>query len=249
MKNFLKPSNLFLILANMVPLLGVLFLGWDGKGVFVIYIIETVLIGALNVLKMLVVYVLNGTRNEPAATSTQNVSGFGIIPFFIFHYYFFIFVQSVLFFAFSSIGGPPTFEPYNLIQNFAPYLQGETKFALLSLLTANLAYFVEGFVLSGQYKTETLSGLMFQPYKRIFVQQFVVILGGFVFMLSGSAAAVAALFIILKTATDYLSANYNNNPKIQAWIKNNIKEQEKDKVKELTQEQKEAIDRIFRNKK
>lgn len=248
MKNFLKPSNLFLVLANIVPLLGVLFLGWDGKGIFVIYILETVLIGILNVLKMLVVYILNGTRNEPPPSPGDNVGGFFIIPFFIFHYYFFIFVQTVLFFAFSSIWDHSIKEPFMVISNFVPYLSGETKYALLSLLAANLTYFIDGFVLSGKYKTETLSGLMFQPYKRIFVQQFVVIFGGFIFMMSNSAAAVAALFIVLKTLADYLSANYSNNPKIQNWIKDNLKSTD-DGRRELTKEEKEAIERIFGDKK
>lgn len=248
MKNLLKPSNLFLVLANIVPLLGVLFWGWDAKGVFVVYILETVLIGALNVLKMLVVYILNGTRNEPPPSPGDNVGGFFIIPFFIFHYYFFVFVQSVLYFAFSSIGDHSIREPYMLIRNFSPYLIGETKYAMLSLLAANLTYFIDGFVLSGQYKKETLSGLMFQPYKRIFLQQAVVILGGFISMMFGSAAAVAVFFILLKTAADYLSANYTSNPKIQNWVKENLKSVDEDK-KELTKEQKEAIERIFSDKK
>ena len=241
MNHRLSPSNITLILANLVPLIGVLFLGWDGKAVFVIYILETVIIGVLNVLKMISVAVLNGTGKEKV-TPGENIIGWGLIPFFIFHYYFFIFVQSVLYFAFSSIwqpaGGP---EPVNVFANFAPYLKGETRLALISLTIANVMYVIENFILSGQYKEAALGQLMFQPYKRIFLQQFVVIFGGFIFMLSGSVVAVAILFILLKTAADYISANYNSSPKIQEWVRKHTIEKEGE---QLDPKDKEIIERI-----
>lgn len=220
-----KTSNTVLILANLVPLVGVLFLGWDGKGIIVIYILETVLIGIINALKMLTVYVINGTKNEPKNNpQTQGVSGLGLIPFFLFHYNFFIFVQSVLFFAFSSMWEPmgkgP--EPFNVIANFSLYVNQETAWALGSLLFANLTYFLNDFILNDKYKTETMAGLMFAPYKRIFLQQFLVILGGFIFLLTGGIAIVMGLFVILKTIADYITANYSKNPKVKNWVNKNM---------------------------
>lgn len=236
-------SNAVLILANMVPLVGVLFFDWDGKAIFVIYILETVLIGIINVLKMLTVYILNGTKKEPPPSPGDNVSGWGLIPFFIFHYNFFVFVQSVLFFAFSSIWeNVHTAPPFNLVANFSRFLSGDTQLAVISLAIANAYYFINDFIMSNKYRTETMAGLMFQPYKRIFVQQFVVILGGFIFMLSGSSAIVAILFIALKTIADYLSANYGNNPKIKEWL---LKKTAESSEKPITEEDKRMIDNIF----
>lgn len=238
-------SNITLLLANLVPLIGVLFLGWDGKGIFVIYILETVIIGLLNIIKMVVVGILNGTKREPELAPGQNVFGWGLIPFFIFHYYFFIFVQSVLYFAFSSIWHPAGPEPFNVFANFMPYITGETRLALISLTIANVMYVIENFILSGEYRTTTMSALMFQPYKRIFLQQFVVILGGFIFMLSGSVTAVAVLFIFLKIAADYISANYNSSPKIQAWVKKNTINKA---GTDLSEEQKRMVERMLGGK-
>lgn len=236
-------SNAVLILANMVPLVGVLFFGWDGRAIFVIYILETVLIGVINVLKMLTVYILNGTKNEPPPSPGDNVSGWGLIPFFIFHYNFFIFVQSVLFFAFSSIWKTSaSTQPFDLGTNFSNYLTGDTKLAVISLAIANAYYFINDFIMNDKYRTETMASLMFQPYKRIFVQQFVVILGGFIFMLSGSPAAVAVLFIVLKTVADYLSANYGNNPKIKKWI---VKQTEQNSKKPMTNDEINIMDDMF----
>lgn len=216
-----KTSNTILILANLVPLIGVLFLGWDGKGIIVIYIIETIMIGLINALKMLTVYFINGTKNEPLESSkTQNVTGLALVPFFLFHYNFFIFVQSVLFFAFSSMWEPmgkgP--EPFDLISQFSLYINQETAWALGSLLFANLTYFVNDFILNDKYKTQTMAGLMFAPYKRIFLQQFLVILGGFIFMLTGGISLVMGLFVILKIIADYITANYNKSPIVKNWV-------------------------------
>ncbi|HYG15785.1 MAG TPA: DUF6498-containing protein [Bacteroidia bacterium] len=245
MNHRLSPSNITLILANLVPLIGVLFLGWDGKGIFVIYILETIIIGVLNVLKMLVVAILNDPRNEPPLSPKDTVKGWGIIPFFIFHYFFFVFVQSVLYFAFSSIWQDNGPAPIDLPANFGPYITGETRLALISLTIANIMYVIENFILSGEYKQSTLGGLMFQPYKRIFLQQFVVIFGGFIFMLSGSVVVVAVLFILLKIVADYISANYNSSPKIQEWVKKNTIEKEGE---QLDPKDKEIIERILKGR-
>lgn len=233
MKQNNKFPNLILIVANLVPLFGVLFWGWSGKAIIVIYILETVIIGLLNVLKMITVYILNGTKNEPPLPpnpdNTIMVTGWGLIPFFVFHYFFFIFIQSVLFFAFSSMWDKSNpHEPYELINNFLPLINGEARYALIVFAIANGAYLINDFIISGKYATESLVGLMMQPYKRIFVQQFVVILGGFVFMLSGNATIVAIIFIVLKTAADYLSANYNHNSKIKNWFQNKTKNSKKE---------------------
>lgn len=214
-----KTSNTVLILANLVPLVGVLFLGWDGKGIIVIYILETIMIGLINALKMLTVYYINGTRNEPANPG-GNVKGFAIIPFFLFHYNFFIFVQSVLFFAFSSMWEPISKgpAPFDLISQFSLYINQETAWALGSLLFANITYFVNDFILNDKYKTQTLTGLMFAPYKRIFLQQFLVILGGFIFMLTGGISFVMGLFVVLKIIADYVTANYAKSPIVKNWV-------------------------------
>ncbi len=48
-----KPSGLALIAANLLPLLGVIFLGWDAFAILLLYWAENVVIGAINVLKII----------------------------------------------------------------------------------------------------------------------------------------------------------------------------------------------------
>ena len=51
-KRKLTISDFFLIVVNLVPLYGVWFEGWDAKQVFIVYCLETVIIGIINVVKM-----------------------------------------------------------------------------------------------------------------------------------------------------------------------------------------------------
>src|SRR4029079_8541114 len=48
-----KSSAYVLIAANALPLFGVLFLGWDAFSIVLVYWTENVVIGAINVLKMI----------------------------------------------------------------------------------------------------------------------------------------------------------------------------------------------------
>src|SRR6185436_17917016 len=49
-----KTSACVLIATNALPLLGVLFLGWDTFSIVALYWSENLIIGAINVLKMIV---------------------------------------------------------------------------------------------------------------------------------------------------------------------------------------------------
>jgi hypothetical protein len=60
---------------------------------------------------------------------------------------------------------------------------------------------------SGTYKTISLSRLMFEPYLRIFVQQFVVILGS-MFLVFGGGKIFILIFIVVKISFE-LFVNLN----------------------------------------
>src|SRR5437899_11071768 len=49
-----SPSALVLVAANLVPLAGVLFFGWSVFSTLLLFWVENVIVGAFNVLRMLV---------------------------------------------------------------------------------------------------------------------------------------------------------------------------------------------------
>ena len=51
-KRTLTQPDIFLIAANLLPVIGVWFFGWNPKEVFIVYCLETIIIGLFNLVKM-----------------------------------------------------------------------------------------------------------------------------------------------------------------------------------------------------
>jgi len=176
LKRKLTQSNLLLIIVNLIPVYGVWFEGWNAAQVFLVYCLETVIIGLFNVVKMACVTLFVKSRdNWQNGASNTLQSGWFFILFFIVHYGLFVFVQTQIFFAISGL-----MKSHSILGKYAeiPEALGNEGQLLLIIF---IAYYtldnLFNFFLSGEYKIISMSRLMFQPYGRIFVQQFVVILG------------------------------------------------------------------------
>jgi hypothetical protein len=89
-----QPSVIALLLANSVPLFGVLFLHWEVFPLLLLFWFENVILGALNVLKMFF-----ASPENPIGWAAKVL----IIPFFCVHYGMFTFVHGV--FVVGLFGG------------------------------------------------------------------------------------------------------------------------------------------------
>ena len=201
MKHILKQrltlSDILLIAANLIPLWGVWFRGWDAKMMFVVYCLESVIVGLYNVLQMWLVTLIKKKDALQANESYTMVSGYFFMLFFLFHYGVFIFVQLKLFLSIISIKGL-TDEVFKFLFHLPFYLP---NYALLVLLYFTITYglvILKDFVFTGIYKTIEMSNLFFAPYGRIFVQQFVVIIGSFVLMFNKEGKVFILVFVICK---------------------------------------------------
>ena len=205
-KRKLTIPDFFLILVNLIPLIGVWFNEWNAKQIFLVYCMETVIIGLINVIKMAIVTLFVKKKDvweNGGGSSLQ--SGWLFIFFFIFHYGFFVFVQTQVFFAVSNtIPDGAFFMKYSKI----PELLGPNGMILLLIF---IAYYtmqnVFGFFSTGTYKTISMGRLMFEPYIRIFVQQIVVIIGS-IFLSFNAGKVFVAIFVVTKIFFE-LIINYN----------------------------------------
>ncbi len=195
-KRKLTISDFLLIVVNLIPLYGVWFEGWDAKQIFIVYCMETVIIGIINVIKMACITILVRKKDvwENGGSSTMQ-SGWFFILFFIVHYGFFVFVQTQIFFSVSKIAPEGS-----LLMSYIkiPELLGKNGRLMLLIFIAyyTMQSFFD-FFNSGTYKTISLGRQMFEPYMRIFVQQFVVILGSF-FLGFGGTEIFILIFIAVK---------------------------------------------------
>ena len=205
-KRKLSVSDLLLIVVNLIPLYGVWFEGWNASQVFLVYCLETVIIGLINVLKMacVTVFIKKTDVWQNGGASTMQ-SGWFFIFFFIIHYGFFVFIQTQIFFSVSGlIPGHTLMGGYSKI----PSLLGNNGKLMLLIFIAyyTLQTFIDFFI-KGNYKTISLGRLMFEPYIRIFVQQFVVILGS-MFLSFGAGKIFILIFVVVKIFFE-LFINFN----------------------------------------
>lgn len=202
-----------LLLANAIPVYGVWFWGWNAFALIVLYWLENVIVGVSTLYKMQ--YSEGGTDTTKFAVTkqddggvtittqdgkTMSIKGFGAtpqalanggkmfyMPFFLFHYGMFTFVHLIftLVFFFS-----PDVSPLQILISF------------ISLCLSHYISFQTNYIGKGEYKKAHPGLLLFQPYPRIFVMQFTVILGGMLAMQTGESAFALTLMVVIKTIAD-----------------------------------------------
>jgi hypothetical protein len=177
----LKITDYAIIAANLVPVYGVWFLGWSGKEVFIAYALETLIIGAFTVIKLAIATLHRGSDLWYNKGQTSRVSGLFFIVFFILHFGIFAAVQTSIFSAASGITGDDI-GLFHFFFHWYDYIDKETGIMLISFVASYAVSDLLPFIGRGDYKTTSMMRLMFQPYGRIFVQQFIVILGSMLLM-------------------------------------------------------------------
>ncbi|MBG7611342.1 hypothetical protein IU405_03680 [Polaribacter sp. BAL334] len=187
-KNIFYPtSQTIFIWLSTIYLFFLLYLGKISPlSILFVYFLETIIIGIFNALKMFCTIKLG------------NSSGYGMIVFFLFHYGFFVAIQSIFGFAMFSIGDDVVFkEPFHLIDNYSKILQlADIKYALPAIVFTHLGKFFTDFIANKKYLKFGIKEMMVSPYVRIIIQQFVVILS-FFFIIFSETGMVAAILLIL----------------------------------------------------
>ena len=185
------PSLFALILANAVPILGVLFLGWTVFPLLLVYWLENAVIGGVNVAKML----LAQPRNP-----LEWAGKLFVIPFFIVHFGGFMYVHGVLVMAFF---GPHGTQPFDLIPTaFSAVRANQLGWSLMGLIASHGFSFFWNYVKNGEYQRASLNALMGQPYGRVIVLHLTVLFGGWLVMLLGSPLPALVVLVIIKTVVD-----------------------------------------------
>ena len=201
-KRELKQSDYVLIAANLLPVIGVWFLGWSPTEVFMVYALETVIIGFFTLLKMGIVTIFRKTDIWYNQGSSSRVSGLFFMFFFLVHYGMFVAIQTGMFIEVSGIGKEYHLGFFDFFLHWPKYFtNGNLQYMLLGFFISYGFNMVWNFIRPGQYRTISMTLLMFQPYGRIFIQQVTVILGS-IFLSFG-----AGKIFILQKSQHFLGIN------------------------------------------
>jgi hypothetical protein len=196
-KNKLTQSDWLLIIANLFPVYGVWFLQWNAKEVFLVYCFETILIGFFTLLKMGTTGVIKKRDEWHNQGSVTQQSFIFFMLFFLVHYGMFVSIQMGIFFSVSGIGQQSGITFSNFFYKWPEFVNQDILLMLAVFFVSYAFRNLNEFVLTGEYKTASLSYLMFQPYGRIFIQQFTVIIGS-IFLSFGAGQIFVLVFAIIK---------------------------------------------------
>jgi hypothetical protein len=201
-------SSISLILVNLVPLFGAIFLGWDLTTLLVIYWSENIAIGFWNIFKLLKAPRVNDKNNKyhfsiedsskEQIERMNNPANLGITRlffamFFLVHYGIFTFVHGAFIF---TIG-------IQTSNNFLTYLPGVLFTFFLIFLSHGISY-LTNYIGNKEYENTSLAELMIKPYKRIFITHFVVLIVFILLRDSGNSILPAIILIVVKTIGDLI---------------------------------------------
>ena len=187
------PSALALLAANLVPLYGVLFLGWETFPLVLLFWLENVVVGVLNAARMLCV-----DPRDPASWAAKLF----MVPFFCVHYGMFTAIHGS--FVFHLLGGKDYATPSLLPLDAAARAAADFGLwlPLAVLVASHLFSFLWNYLYRGEYRRAQLSRLMAQPYGRVVVLHVAIIFGGFAATMIGSPLWALIVLLALKIGLD-----------------------------------------------
>lgn len=193
-----------LVAANAVPLLGVLFAGWDLMTIIRIYWLENGVVGVFAVLRILTAMNLPaGQAPVPAGAVRipEVIAKVLLVPFFVLHYGLFWLGHGIfVWFALPAMLMPDQALPPDDL--FALPDLGPLVLVGLALVISHGASFLFNWIGRGEYRTATPNGETSAPYGRVVVLHLTIIFGAMAVAILGAPVWALVVMVVLKTAAD-----------------------------------------------
>lgn len=221
-----RPSAWMLIAVNLALIFAVITWQWNVFDIVFLYWVENLVIGAINVLKMLFCYpdinAMAGGADKNILRETAMQKGYSeerttkimkwapivlnlgaklfFIPFFIIHYGMFCYGHGVFVFALFSDGSLNTGakDATEALKMLTPHM----RLAIGLLAASHLFSFLRNFIGANEYKHTNPVALMMRPYGRIVVLHLTILLGGMLAMVFGDPIGLLIVLILFKTLVD-----------------------------------------------
>ena len=198
-----KYSLYILILVNLVPVFGVLFLHWSLFSVMFFYWLESAVVGLYNIPKLLMARVTTENAVKEKRPASQTKGRLVFVGFFLIHYGMFMLGHGLFVFEF--------FGPSDL--SFLTILIG---FATLAV-SHGISFFLN-YIGHKEYEKVNISQQMFAPYKRIVIMHVTILIGGFIISLFGAPVLALVFMILLKIAIDSAS-HIHEHKKLETFLR------------------------------
>lgn len=186
-----KPSLLSiipLIIVNLIPLIGVLFLDWSLFQVLFLYWTESGVIGVYNIFKLI------------------KVSGWAsvlVVPFFIIHYGMFMGIHLMFLVGFfgSGLNSNSFFPSFEVLTSLFRTVAVPT---MILVISHGISFFWN-FIGHREYEHTNGPTQMNAPYKRIVIMHLTIIFGAWVVVAFKEPILGVVLLVVLKIIIDLFS--------------------------------------------
>jgi Family of unknown function (DUF6498) len=209
---------MLLVASNLLPIVGVLFWGWNLWSIIILYWIENGIVGALNVPKILLAQGGDGPTRSGVGGRVL------MAAFFTVHYGLFWFVHGIfvwlalpLFAGFGTFAQPVGFGGTFVGAGDSLVLSGVRgdvlQWGTIALLISHVASFLLNYVGRREYLTKSVGDQMFAPYARVVILHVTILLGAFATVLIGQPIGSLVILVVLKTVLDlWLHLREHNRP-------------------------------------
>jgi hypothetical protein len=197
-----------LIAANLLPLVGVLFWGWDVFFLLLLFWCENVIIGVFGIARLIVA---SDTENAgeglflPAFFLIHYggfMFGHFMLLFFLIHYGGFMFGHFMLLFAMYSshvAGAGQSAEPADY---YSMVIENLNWIAVVALFISHGWSFVENYMGKREYENLRPGAAMALPYRRVMITHVALLAGGFFLVERGQPLVGLVLLVLLKIILD-----------------------------------------------
>ena len=207
-----RRSSVLLIVANLIPVIGVLLYDWSVLSILLLYWTESVIIGVLNVARMAasdsgdilqgVLALADRPIPDEVRDNMPKIGGsilkYIMIPFFVVHYGMFCYGHLTAVVSIFGDGGISLRASTALFE----YWQPTFWIAVAAVFGSHLYSFMTNFIGEGEYKRANLMLLMHRPYGRIVAMHVAIVLGAGLVMWLGSPLPMLLILILIKTSLD-----------------------------------------------
>ena len=207
-----------LIVANLLPLVGVVWLGWDAFAICLLYWAENIVIGAYSVLRIVL-----ANMDKPV----EHLAKIVVIPFFLIHFGGFCAVHGIfLLVRFAPEGQVKGLSPEDPWPVFLVFVQllwlvaaevwrsmpAGMGWPVAGLALSHGISFVRYYLVRKECERATMRRQMERPYARIVVLHITIVAGGFLVKAVGSPVVLLFVLVALKTSLDVYLHNRSHRP-------------------------------------
>ncbi|OIO19779.1 MAG: hypothetical protein CO029_01285 [Candidatus Magasanikbacteria bacterium CG_4_9_14_0_2_um_filter_41_10] len=200
MKNNRSISTYSLIVVNLIPLFGVLFLSWSLIEILFLFWAETAVIGFFTFWKIFLSKKIDPeeltTAKKLPNTHIQPGRAIKIVLLFFFPFHFGMFMLGH--FIFLII----VFVEHGPFQTLGENLGKGILFSFVSLFISHLISFLVNYIGKKEYEQYSPQELMIQPYKRVVIMHVTILLGGIVISALGAPVFALVMLVLMKILLD-----------------------------------------------